>query len=43
MDNLNYDNVNVKYDFTFYVHLRLKKNYDLAIQINPYNFAFTQK
>jgi len=33
MDNSNYDNVNVQYDFTFYVHLRLKENYDLTIQI----------
>jgi hypothetical protein len=43
MDNLNYDNVNVQYDFTSYVHLQLKKNYDCDNSNNPYNFAFTQK
>jgi hypothetical protein len=43
MDNLNFDNVNVEYDFTFKIYLQFLKNYNRDNPNNPLNCAFHPK
>jgi hypothetical protein len=41
MVNLTFQNINVKYDFTWYFHVVVHKNYNYDNPFSPPNYAFT--
>jgi hypothetical protein len=43
MVNLKFQDINVKYDFTWYFHVVVHKNYNYDNSFNPPNYAFTLK
>jgi hypothetical protein len=43
MINVEFQNINVKYDFTWYFHVVVHRNYNCDNSFSPPNHAFTLK